>query len=116
MTLSGLAVLFVMAVLAHNLEEAIWLPAWSQRHSRWHQAVSAGEFRFGVGLLSALLIGVAILAFATGPGSVAAYIFFGYVFAMAANAIVPHLLATLLLRTYMPGTATGVLFNLPLAA
>jgi hypothetical protein len=35
---------------------------------------------------------------------------------MAANAVVPHLAVTLALRRYMPGTATGLLLNLPLGA
>ena len=30
------------------------------------------------------------------------------------DAIVPHLLAMIVLRTYMPGAATGLLLNLPL--
>jgi len=33
---------------------------------------------------------------------------------MMVNAVVPHLLASLALRRFMPGTATALLFNLPL--
>lgn len=61
-----------------------------------------------------MLIGVAVAALAKGRGSVPAYLFFGYAFAMAANAFMPHLIATIVRRSYMPGTATGLLLNLPL--
>ena len=38
----------------------------------------------------------------------------GYVLAMVLNVFAPHLFATVLMRRYMPGTATAVLLNLPL--
>lgn len=71
-------------------------------------------FRLAVGTLSVALVVVSMLAFVQGPQSAAAYLFFAYAFAMAANAVLPHLAATLVLRRYMPGTATGLLLNLPL--
>jgi len=56
----------------------------------------------------------------TGPAalsassqSIWAYAFTGYVFAMVANVIVPHVVGTIALRRYVPGTATALLFNLP---
>jgi hypothetical protein len=34
------------AIALHNLEEALWLPAWSEsRAGRWHRAVGVFEFR-----------------------------------------------------------------------
>lgn len=105
---------FVIGVLAHNAEEALWLPQWSLDAGRWHAPVTGPEFGFAVAALSLLLIGLAGAAVAQGPGSVSAYLFFGYAFAMAANAFVPHLAATVALRRYMPGTASGLLLNLPL--
>ncbi len=110
----ALATTFVIAVVLHNSEEAALLPAWSAHAGRWHPKVGPAEFRFAVSVLTALLVGLAVLAFAAGPRSVVAYVFFGYVFAMAANAVVPHALASVMLGEYMPGTATGVLLNLPL--
>ena len=47
--------LFVFAVAVHNLEEAIWLPAWSQRAGRCYHGVGNAEFRFAVTLLTLLL-------------------------------------------------------------
>jgi Protein of unknown function with HXXEE motif len=112
----ALATTFVIAVVLHNSEEAAFLPAWSAHAGRWHPKVEPAEFRFAVGVLTVLLAGLAVLAFGAGPRSAVAYVFFGYVFAMAANAVVPHALASVVLGKYMPGTATGVLLNLPLGA
>jgi len=66
--------------------------------------------------MSALLVAVAVGGLASGPHSLAAYLLFGYVFAMSANALFPHLVASLVMRRYMPGTATGVLLILPLGS
>ena len=114
MTLGALSIAFVLAVLLHNSEEALFLPAWLLRQTRWHRPVGRGEFRFAVATLSVLLVVVAGLAFVQGPESPGSYLFFGFVFAMAANAVVPHLAATIALHRYMPGTATGLLLNLPI--
>ncbi|MFO1280873.1 MAG: HXXEE domain-containing protein [Burkholderiales bacterium] len=105
---------FVVGVLVHNAEEALWLPRWSTSAGRWHRGVGAAEFRFGAVVLSAALVVVALLAAHFGPRSIAATVFFGAVFAMVANALVPHLVVSLATRRYMPGTATGLLLNLPL--
>lgn len=113
MTLGALSIFFVVAVLMHNTEEALFLPAWSVHAARWYRPVDPLAFGFAAAALSLLLVVVALLAFRRGPNSVAAYLFFGYVFAMVANALVPHLVATLALRKYMPGTATGLLLNVP---
>lgn len=114
MSLPLLVALFVAAVLLHNAEEAIWLPAWSKHAGRWHPGVGPVEFRFAAVLLSVLLIASAVAGIASGPRSAAAYLLFGYVFAMTANAVVPHAAVTLASRRYMPGTATGLALNLPL--
>lgn len=116
MTLGALSTTFVLAVLLHNSEEAWLLPAWSRHAGRLYRPVGRAEFRLAVALFSALMVAVAALAFRQGPRSLGAYLFFGFVFAMAANAVVPHLALTLALRRYMPGTATGLLLNLPLGA
>lgn len=116
MPTSTLIVLFVAAVLLHNAEEATSLPQWSRHAGRWHPGVGDAEFRFAAVVLSGALVVSAILATHAGPGSRAAYVFFGYVFAMVVNAVVPHLAATIARRAYMPGTATGLLLNLPLGS
>jgi hypothetical protein len=114
MKTSRLSALFVLAVLLHNLEEAIWLPAWSQSADRWHQPVTAPVFAFAVSVLSVLLVSLAYAAKRYGPQTVSAYLFAGYVFAMVANALVPHFAATAFTRSYVPGTVTAVLFTAPI--
>jgi len=116
MSLEALRWIFVLGVLIHNAEEARLLPAWSGTAGRWHPRVSAIAFRFAVAVLSIVLLVCATAASLSEPGSTAAYIMAGYVLAMMINALMPHLLATLFARRYMPGTATGLLLNLPLGA
>jgi hypothetical protein len=116
MTFSALSLAFVIAVAAHNFEEAVGLPAWSQEAGGWHAPVRAPEFRFAVVVLTALAAAAAGLAAGQGPGSFGAYVLSGYALAMLLNVAMPHLAATLLMRRYMPGTATAVLLNLPVTA
>jgi hypothetical protein len=113
MTLTFLGWLFTAGVVAHNLEEALHLPAWSARAGRWHAPVGKQEFRFAVFVLSALLVVIAASAARAQPGSVSAYLMAGYVLAMVLNVPMPHVLASVFMRQYMPGTATAVLLNLP---
>lgn len=42
------------------------------------------------------------------------YLFFGYMVAMLANVLIPHVAVSIAMRRYMPGVATGVLLSLPL--
>jgi len=79
-----------VAVAAHNLEEAIWLPKWSQSAGKWHPKVSAVEFRFAVAVLTILAAIAAILANLQGKGSIGAYLVSGYALAMLLNVIFPH--------------------------
>jgi hypothetical protein len=108
--------LFVLAVAVHNLEEALLLPAWTQQRSRWHYPVGAREFRFAVIVLTAAAAATALAANFGGKGSAGAYLVCGYALAMLLNVLFPHVLATLVLREYAPGTLTAVLLNLPACA
>lgn len=116
MTFFALTWLFVLAVGLHNLEEALWLPAWSQRAGRWHFPVGAVEFRFAVAVLTVAAAAVALAANIGGKGSVGAYLVSGYALAMLLNVVFPHVLASLILREYAPGTLTALLLNLPVCA
>ena len=113
-TLHSLGALFTAGVIVHNTEEGFLLPAWSLHAGKWHAPVRAKEFRFAVTVLSALLIVIAVLASVSERGSFGAYLMAGYVLAMVLNVFMPHVLASVFTRKYMPGTATAVLFNLPL--
>lgn len=116
MSFAALGAAFVIAIGLHNLEEAIWLPAWSLRAGRWHAPVGAREFRFAVAVLTALAALAFALALMQGPESFGAYFLSGYALAMLLNVVAPHLGATLAMRRYMPGTATALLLNLPVTA
>ncbi len=107
---------FPLAITVHNLEEAIWLPAWSQRAGRWHRPVEPFAFRFAVAVLTVLAYAAAAWSAAGGPESIGAYLLSGYALAMLLNVFLPHLLATVALRRYVPGLATALLCNLPVTA
>ena len=62
-----------------------------------------------------LLVLLAAAALFAGARSLAAYGFAGYVFAMLINVFAPHVVASIVLHRYMPGLATALIFNLPLA-
>lgn len=105
--------LFPLVVTLHNTEEAIWLPAWSQRAGIWHVPVGPGEFRFAVLVLTLLAFLVTYLSFRMGPQTVWAYLATGYMAAMLANVFLPHIAASVAMRSYTPGLVTAVLLNLP---
>lgn len=116
MNFTSLSWLFATAVTLHNLEEALFLPRWSQKAGRWHPPVGAGEFRFAVTVLT-LLAFIAAYWSVSGPkGGIGAYLVSGYALAMLLNVVFPHLAVTLIMRRYVPGTATAVLLILPVTA
>ena len=106
--------LFAIAITAHNLEEAIWLPRWSKSAGRWHHPVEPGEFRFAVFVLTMLAYVISCMAFFGGKGSTGAYLISGYAFAMLLNVVFPHLIATVALRRYAPGIVTALFLNFPI--
>ncbi len=108
--LSGL---FALAVTLHNLEEALFLPTWSRSAGRWHHPVGAREFRFAVAVLTVFAYVTVYLAAVGGKESIGAYLLAGYALAMLLNVLFPHVLATLVMRRYAPGTVTALLLNLP---
>jgi hypothetical protein len=112
--ISVLGWLFALGVLAHNAEEALFLPQWSASAGLWHPLVAAAEFQFAAAVLSLVVILCAWAASTGGARSLGAYLLAGCALAMVLNVFIPHVLATLWLRTYVPGTATALAFNLPL--
>ncbi len=104
---------FPLAVTAHNLEEAIWLPQWSQNVGSWHAPVGAVEFRFAVIVLTFLAYLAAFMSYKQGRESLGAYFLTGYATAMLLNVFFPHLAGTLVTGSYAPGLATALLLNLP---
>lgn len=109
--------LFLLAFTLHNIEEGLWLPRWSSHAGRYHKPVSNREFHFALVVITAIAYLIAFLALALGPGvPIFKQIFAGFILMMAINAIFPHLIATLVLRRYAPGTLTGLLLILPIGS
>ena len=104
--------LFAAAVTIHNVEEAIFLPDWSQTAGRWHAPIGAAEFRFAVVVLT--LSAYVCAGLSTAGSVIGTYLLCGYALAMLLNVFIPHLAATAVMRRYAPGTATAVCLNLPI--
>ena len=105
--------LFTLAISLHNLEEAVWLPGWSKSAGRFHKEVSPDEFRFAVILVTILAYLATSLFLFFPEGVVFKYLYFGFLGAMLINVAAPHLVATVVLRRYMPGLITGVFLLWP---
>ncbi len=107
--------LFPVVVTLHNTEEAIWMPSWESAHAAslpFHPPTAA---RIWLVLLAFTLAAFAIsyLSARKGPRSAWAYLLFGYIVAVLANVLVPHLPAAILFHGYAPGVVTAVAINLP---
>lgn len=115
LTLS-LKLIFLLGFTLHNIEEAIWLPEWSKYAKKFHQPVERNQFVFAVIVISIigyLLTIIEILD--NNSGSIWSYVYLGFVGMMGLNAIMPHLVATILLKKYAPGLITAFLLNLPIS-
>ncbi|MBD8025157.1 HXXEE domain-containing protein [Ureibacillus sp. Re31] len=109
-----LVILFLFAITLHNLEEALWLPAWSQQVSKFHKPVGKDEFHFAVIIITSLAYLITFLFLLYPNLNLIKYMLIGFLGSMVVNAIFPHLLATILLRRYAPGVVTGILLNIPI--
>ena len=108
--------LFLLAVTLHSLEEAVWLPDWSQQAGRWHQPVEKIPFHFAVLVLTILAYVFAYLGLMGGKQSFGIYLLSGYVWIMLVNVFFPHLLAAIWLNQYVPGLGTALALNLPICS
>ena len=104
--------LFAIALTLHNLEEAVWLPAWSRHAGFWDSPVGASEFRIAAAILTILGYVVAYWSLRGGAQGLGSYLLTGFAFAMLLNVIF-HVAATIGLREYAPGVVTAVFINLP---
>jgi hypothetical protein len=64
-------------------------------------------------VLTVLAFAVTWLSAISGKQTVWTYLAFGYMTAVLANVLIPHIALTVTLRSYMPGVATAVALNLP---
>lgn len=108
-----LVVFFCFAITLHNLEEAIWLPRWSQHSSQFQKPVTSSEFRFAVIVITSLAYLSAFSYLYIPDSYFTKWTFIGFLGSMIFNAIFPHLIATVLMKRYAPGLLTGLFLNIP---
>ncbi|WNG39415.1 HXXEE domain-containing protein [Archangium violaceum] len=106
--------LFPFALTFHNLEEALWLPGWSQQAGALHPPVGTGEFHFAVGVVTAAGWWLTWMASRRGGRWLA--LAAGSWVLMLLNVLLPHVLATVLMHRYAPGVVTALMLNLPVNA
>ncbi len=112
--LFAIKILFLLGFTLHNLEEAIWLPKWSQNAKKFHESVKTNEFVFAVIIVTILGYLLTAVDFLIGyPGNFFNYIYLGFIGMMGINVVFPHLVVTIVLKKYAPGLITGLLLNLP---
>ena len=111
-----IALLFALGVTLHNLEEALFLARWLRSHVKLWFVPNPAIFWLLTSLVS-LVIWVAAIGVTLRPENRSFRLALaGLALAMAVNAVLPHLALSLAKRSYSPGTASGMLFNLPLGA
>ncbi|UZJ40233.1 HXXEE domain-containing protein [Prosthecochloris sp. SCSIO W1101] len=107
------ALLFLVAITTHNIEEALFLPSWSNPVGI---EVSSSEFTFAVVFLTVLAYLSFYFSIRSGKKGLWTYFFTGYALAMFLNVFFPHVLTSILVQEYAPGTGTAVLMVLPTAS
>ena len=107
--------LFLMSFTLHNIEESIWLPKWSKNARKYHPTVENNEFHFAVLVITVIGYILTFLFVIYGSHNLfIKYLYLGFIFFMCFNAIFPHLIATIFLKKYAPGTLTGLILNVPI--
>lgn len=106
--------LFLLGFTLHNIEEGIWLPAWSKHAGKYHKEVSGNEFRFAVIVVTALGYLFTFQYFIFPQCIFSKHLYMAFILMMTINVIFPHLAATLVLKKYAPGLITGLLLNAPI--
>ena len=112
-TLTVIKLLFIPGFTLQNLEEALWLPKWSQLAKKFHNPVTTNEFIFAVLIITTIgYLLTAIDLFFGQTANLANLIFLGFVGMMGINSFFLHLIATIVTKKYSPGLITGLLLNL----
>jgi hypothetical protein len=107
--------LFLFGFSLHNIEEGIWLPNWSKHAKKFHKEVDKNEFRFSLIIITSIGILITFLEKCFGNSVIIIeYIYCGFIGMMILNVLFPHVIATIILRKYAPGTITGIMLNFPI--
>jgi hypothetical protein len=116
LVVTSVKLLFLLAFTLHNLEESVWLPAWSKHAGRFHITVQRNQFIFAAIIITVVVYLVTFVSILfDNPNGFANYIYLGFAGMIGLNSIFPHLATTLLLKKYSPGLITGLLLNLPIS-
>jgi len=108
------AIIFMFCITLHNIEEALWLTAWMEKHMPTKRGLrNNNHFIFAV-------LGITILGYLTAglfmmfPDNLyIGYAFIGFVGAMIVNTIMPHLIFTVIYKKFCPGVFTGCFLIIP---
>jgi hypothetical protein len=108
------AILFGVGVTLHNLEEAMFLVGWGRAHLKLWFTPNPKIYWVLTSLVS-VVIWIPIAGVSLLPENAHfQYALAGFAIAMAVNAVLPHLVISIVKHSYSPGTGTGMLLNLPL--
>jgi Na+(H+)/acetate symporter ActP len=108
------AILFGIGVTLHNLEEAMFLVDWSRSHLKLPFKPDRRIYWVLTSLVSVAIWITVVGVCVSKESSAFQSVLSGFALAMAINAVVPHLVISLVKHSYAPGVGTGMLFNLPL--
>ncbi|WP_164709453.1 HXXEE domain-containing protein [Enterococcus mediterraneensis] len=109
------AIVFMLCVSLHNIEEALWLMEWQQKEMpNSRRNIKKNYFIFAVIGITVLLHLVSGLYLLFPNNTIFNYGFVGCVGVMLINAIVPHLALFIKTRKYCPGILTGSFLLIPL--
>jgi len=108
------AIIFMFCITLHNIEEALWLTEWRIKNMPNSKTTPMKKhFIFavlGITVLGYLTAGLFILF----PDNLyIGYAFIGFVGAMLVNAIMPHLILTVVFKKFCPGVFTGCFLIIP---
>lgn len=100
--------LFCIALILHNIEEALFLPAWSLAGNG---PITISSIPFRVTLIVITLPAVILTVFRSR--SRLQFLLVGYAGTMFLNVFFPHLIGSIVLREILPGLITSLLLILP---
>ncbi|WP_176470146.1 HXXEE domain-containing protein [Terribacillus saccharophilus] len=106
---------FLIAFTLHNIEEALFLPAWSKT-SRFQRTVEPKVFYFAVSIVTLVACSIGALYLLGSEKLWITYLQTGLIGAMLINVIMPHAVAAITERRYAPGIVTGAVLLLPIGS
>ncbi len=96
----------------HNIEEAVFLPAWSAGAGLWNWHLTVFQFRFAVAAVT-LLVYVIIYYYTRNGNKFSTHLYCGTLVVILVNVFVPHLAVSVLTASCSPGVLSGIILNVP---